>query len=472
MLARHQDTLVIALLALCCLIQIRYLSTGADNAWATLSLHAALLVPLAWRRRHPVAVFAIVALASLIGWLAGFALLAANGAVLIAMYGVAALSRLRWAIAAGAVAEFGIALLVIRPNASLAVLAKEYAAFSVFVVAIWIAGIQAGTRRRYVASLVEQTRQQTLIAAAAERARIARELHDVVAHDVSVIVLHADGAGYALRTEPDVADQALRTIADTGRRALAEMRRLVGLLRDDADSREPCAPQPGLAGLTELVEQARASGLPVELTLRGPTPSLPEGQQLAIYRIVQEALTNALKHGGAGTRARVEVDFRPGEVRIDIADDGQGAPKVLILTTFDLDEYAFAAIKAGASSFLLKDVPAADLFSAIRSVHAGDAVIAPSATRRLLERFAVHLPDGSPRPEPDNLTAREQEVLLHVARGLSNADIAQHLRLAEATVKSHLNRIMAKLGIHGRAQAVVYAYESGLVTPADQRKGP
>ncbi|WP_214325685.1 response regulator transcription factor [Nonomuraea sediminis] len=144
---------------------------------------------------------------------------------------------------------------------------------------------------------------------------------------------------------------------------------------------------------------------------------------------------------------------------------GAAAPKVLILTTFDLDEYAFAAIKAGASGFLLKDAPAADLFSAIRSVHSGDSVVAPSTTRRLLERFAVHLPDGGPGPRADGLTARELEVLLHVARGLSNADIARHLRLAEATVKSHLNRILAKLGLHGRAQAVVYAYESGLVTP-------
>ncbi|NUW31822.1 response regulator transcription factor [Nonomuraea sp. SMC257] len=145
-------------------------------------------------------------------------------------------------------------------------------------------------------------------------------------------------------------------------------------------------------------------------------------------------------------------------------------PKVLILTTFDLDEYAFAAIRAGASGFLLKDAPAADLFSAVRSVHAGDAVVAPSTTRRLLERFAVHLPDGTPRPDADGLTAREHEVLLHVARGLSNPEIAAELGLAEATVKTHVNRILAKLGLRGRAQAVVYAYESGLVTP-DRRPG-
>ncbi len=147
------------------------------------------------------------------------------------------------------------------------------------------------------------------------------------------------------------------------------------------------------------------------------------------------------------------------------------APKVLILTTFDLDEYAFAAIKAGASGFMLKDVPPADLLSAIRSVHSGDSVVAPSTTRRLLERFAVHLSaEGRPKQDLDVLTAREREVLFHVARGLSNTEIAERLHLAEATVKTHLGRILAKLELRDRAQAVVYAYESGLVTP-DRPKG-
>lgn len=146
------------------------------------------------------------------------------------------------------------------------------------------------------------------------------------------------------------------------------------------------------------------------------------------------------------------------------APDG---PKVLILTTFDLDEYAFAAIKAGASGFLLKDVPPAELIRAIHTVHAGDAVVAPSTTRRLLDHFATHLPDGDTgkRPDADVLTAREREVLFHVARGLSNAEIAAVLHLAEATVKTHLGRVLAKLNLRDRAQAVVYAYETGIVRP-------
>ncbi|WP_405145325.1 response regulator transcription factor [Sphaerisporangium sp. NBC_01403] len=142
-------------------------------------------------------------------------------------------------------------------------------------------------------------------------------------------------------------------------------------------------------------------------------------------------------------------------------------PRVLILTTFDLDEYAFAALKAGASGFLLKDVPPSDLISAIHSVHAGDAVVAPSTTRRLLRRFTAHLP-ATPAVEPQGLrqlTAREREVLVLVGRGLSNTEIAQRLTLAEATVKTHLGRVLAKLGVRDRAQVVVYAYETGLITP-------
>ncbi|MGW5264287.1 response regulator [Microbispora sp. NPDC004025] len=149
------------------------------------------------------------------------------------------------------------------------------------------------------------------------------------------------------------------------------------------------------------------------------------------------------------------------------APDG---PKVLILTTFDLDEYAFAAIKAGAAGFLLKDVPPAELISAIRSVHTGDAVVAPSTTRRLLDRFAVLLPEGDQRRQDTGvLTVREREVMVHVARGLSNAEIAARLHLAEATVKTHLGRILAKLGLRDRAQVVVYAYETGVVSPDHPR---
>ncbi|SHN16223.1 response regulator transcription factor [Actinacidiphila paucisporea] len=153
--------------------------------------------------------------------------------------------------------------------------------------------------------------------------------------------------------------------------------------------------------------------------------------------------------------------------RICGGERGRGdCPRVLILTTFDLDEYAFAALKAGAAGFMLKDVPPDELLAAIRSVHSGDAVVAPSTTRRLLDRFTPMLPaaGGEPRhQELGKLTEREREVLLLVATGLSNGEIARKLVLSEATVKTHVGRILTKLDLRDRVQAVVLAYESGLV---------
>jgi DNA-binding NarL/FixJ family response regulator len=140
-------------------------------------------------------------------------------------------------------------------------------------------------------------------------------------------------------------------------------------------------------------------------------------------------------------------------------------PRVLMLTTFDLDEYAFAALKAGASGFLLKDVPPEELLFAIRAVYSGDSVVAPSTTRRLIDQFAALLPDGE-QAAPDelaDLTDREREVLTLVATGLSNAEIARRLFVSDATVKTHVGRVLAKLGLRDRVQAVVYAYEHGLV---------
>ncbi|WP_435771841.1 response regulator [Nocardioides sp. SYSU DS0651] len=145
-----------------------------------------------------------------------------------------------------------------------------------------------------------------------------------------------------------------------------------------------------------------------------------------------------------------------------------GAPRVVVLTTFDLDEYALAAIKAGAAAFLLKDATPETLLAAVRSVHAGDAVVAPSTTRRLLQHFAAALPDPS-GPPPDRrlaeLTEREREVLVLVGRGLSNAELAAELFVSEATVKTHVGRLLAKTGSRDRVQLVVLAYEAGLVRP-------
>jgi DNA-binding NarL/FixJ family response regulator len=148
------------------------------------------------------------------------------------------------------------------------------------------------------------------------------------------------------------------------------------------------------------------------------------------------------------------------------AAKGSALPRVLMLTTFDLDDYVYAALRAGASGFLLKDATAADLVTAVRVVAAGEALLAPSVTRRLIADFARQpRPDQPPPPALDALTQRETEVLRLIARGLSNAEISDALVIAEQTTKTYVGRILAKLNLRDRAQAVVVAYESGLVTP-------
>jgi DNA-binding NarL/FixJ family response regulator len=147
-----------------------------------------------------------------------------------------------------------------------------------------------------------------------------------------------------------------------------------------------------------------------------------------------------------------------------VAKAGSRAPRVLILTTFDLDQYVYDALRGGASGFLLKDLPAAQLVAGVRTVAGGDALLAPAITRRLIEEFAA--PPAEPPSGLDELTPRELEVLRHVARGQSNAEIAAELIIGEATVKTHVARMLMKLALRDRVQAVVLAYEAGIVTPA------
>jgi DNA-binding NarL/FixJ family response regulator len=151
-----------------------------------------------------------------------------------------------------------------------------------------------------------------------------------------------------------------------------------------------------------------------------------------------------------------------------ITRDSRDAPKVVMLTTFDLDDYVYEALRAGASGFLLKDSPRHDLIAAIRAAAAGDALLAPSVTRRLIEVFARRPPEATPSPSQlASLTPRERDVLLLLARGRSNAEIAVALFVSEATVKTHVGNVLAKLGLRDRVQAVILAYETGLVVPGE-----
>ncbi len=160
------------------------------------------------------------------------------------------------------------------------------------------------------------------------------------------------------------------------------------------------------------------------------------------------------------------------EATRQIASDGAHGPRILVLTTFDLDEYVYDALRAGASGFLLKDVTAERLFEAVRVVAAGDALLAPGVTRRLIGEFAQR-PTAAPRPDPalEELTPRETQVLQLIAKGLSNPEIADRLVVSEETIKTHVSRILNKLGLRDRTQAVVTAYETGLVIPGSPTPG-
>ncbi|MDQ3402109.1 MAG: histidine kinase [Actinomycetota bacterium] len=194
----------------------------------------------------------------------------------------------------------------------------------------WVWGEFSGARRAYHQeverrlTLLEHERdQQAKIAVGAERARIARELHDVVAHAVSVIVVHADGAAFAVRKQPELAERAIETISSTGREALTELRRLLGVLRSE-DSETERTPQPGAQSIADLAERVRAIGVPVRLDLTGQLDDLPAGVGLGIYRIIQEALTNTIKHAGPGASATVHIRRVGDRVELDITDKGPG----------------------------------------------------------------------------------------------------------------------------------------------------
>jgi signal transduction histidine kinase len=290
----------------------------------------ALALPLLWRRRWPVAVFATVASVAFLQWLLDVRAFG-DAALLVALYGVAVARPARTTLVAIAVLEVGIIFAITRWGEGDWL--SPFVGLSGLTTAAAVLGTSTRNRRALFASLQERAErlererdQQGQLATAAERARIAREMHDIVAHNVSVMIALADGASYAIKDDPERAEHAMQTASRTGRQALTEMRRLLGVLREDHGHAQ-LAPQPGLEQLDELLEDVRTAGLPVGYQVSGsPELPLPAGLQLAVFRIVQEALTNTLKHAGPGASAQLHVRHHPDQLEVEVLDTATGPP--------------------------------------------------------------------------------------------------------------------------------------------------
>jgi len=309
------------------------------------TVHVLLIAPLAVRRRWPVAVFAVLMSATFVQITYDVPIDAANLALLVALYTVATLSSRGDALRAAGVLELAVILAVARwGNGGNGAAPAAFVSLTGTVTAALVLGLYVRGRRAQLAYLegraarAERDRdQQARLAAAAERTRIARELHDVVAHNLAVMIALADGAAFTADRSPAQAADAMRSVSDTGRQALGEMRRLLGVLRDERDARGALdgperrdggaerSPQPGLHDLDRLVEQVRSAGLPVTFEVAGRPPALSSGAELTVYRIVQEALTNTLKHAGSDTSVALRLRYVPTGVAVDVEDDGEAA---------------------------------------------------------------------------------------------------------------------------------------------------
>lgn len=545
-------------------------------------------VPYVVRRKAPLVVFSCSAVAIAILFALGYDGGSLPTVIAVGIYTVGAYRPLHEVLLGAAILNAALVAMTLSepPGFGGADLLMSVVGFG----AATLLGWTMQSRRLRLEALEREEGEAARRAAADERLRIAQELHDVVAHSLGVIAVQAGVGMHVIDRDPAEARRALEHISATSRASLAEIRRLLGMVRSgDGLALEPA---PRLADLDRLAHELGAAGLAVSLDVDiDVLTDVPPGVELAAYRIVQESLTNAVRHavaqhahragvhrcrlpsrdrhrrwawppgpaalrrprprrhagtcrrlrrrprGGAARHRRVpgrrhpplrrragdvirvavaddqalvrsgfavllrsdpDIEVvgeaadgeaavevvgreRPDVVLMDIrmpgidgleatrritADDRLAATKVLILTTFDADEYVYEAIRAGASGFLLKDTLPDDLLSAVRVIAEGQALLAPSVTRRLLEQFAQRTERRAEAPAwLANVTSRELEVLVAVARGLSNTQIAESLFLSMATVKTHVGRLLAKLQARDRAQLVMFAYEAGIVVP-------
>ncbi|WP_330262893.1 sensor histidine kinase [Streptomyces griseorubiginosus] len=300
---------------------------------ALFGCHAALIVPLWWRRKAPALTYFVIAAVSLAQWTMGV-WLPTSVSALIALYTLArngSLRALGWAAALTVVEGILVVFFLASTEhpfvGSFFLLATVTAAIAV--------GLTLRIRRMYLAALEDRARrleieqhQRMQLTAAAERSRVAREMHDIVGHNLSVMVSLADGAATLAANRNEQSTDALRILADTGRQAMSELRRVLGVLREERDGERTLSPQPGIRDLDPLLARVRAAGLRAAYRTVGDLDSLGSGVQLTVYRIVQESLTNTLRHAGTATTAEVDITAEAGEVRIRVADTGRppGSP--------------------------------------------------------------------------------------------------------------------------------------------------
>ncbi|WP_232828402.1 sensor histidine kinase [Kribbella monticola] len=297
-----------------------------------------MLGPLIWRRTHPELVFFAVSAVAVLQWLAGINLQGGNAGLLVALYAISVYGEVRYSRIALAVGGMGVLMATARYNHSndWRQQATMMVSLGALVFGVWAFGERRRTRGMYVQQLEERAAQlerdrdrEAKLAVSNERTRIAREIHDVVAHGLSIMIVQADGGLYAADASPEQAKKALATIGDTGRASLTEMRKMLGLLKQDAqpdnlDPNQP-RPQPGVSSLPELIDNVRQTGLSVDYQVTGTPRDLPALLGLTAYRIVQEGLTNTLKHAGPGARTSVRLDFGREMLTVVVTDDGRGA---------------------------------------------------------------------------------------------------------------------------------------------------
>ncbi|NJP99268.1 sensor histidine kinase [Streptomyces zingiberis] len=350
---------------------------------------AALVVPLWWRRRAPVLTFAVIASVSLVQWTLGV-WSPAGISTLVALCSLAlhgSLRALGWA-AAVTVAETAVAALVLveveHPLRGLFFLLGT-------VTAATAVGLTLRIRRMYLAALEDRARrleverdQRVRLTTAAERSRVAREMHDIVGHNLSVMVSVADGAATLAAHRNERSAEALRLLGDTGRQAMSELRRVLGVLRDGPEDGGPLGPQPGVRDLDPLLDRVRAAGVPVTYRTVGDPGALGDGLQLTVYRIVQEALTNTLNHAGTGTSAEVSLTVEADEVRIRVADTGarpSALPRKAPAAGHDDSGHGLVGIRQRAA------------------MYGGTVVIGPRGTGRgWLVDVVLHVPPGERAP--------------------------------------------------------------------------